>query len=305
LWYVPFEALEVEVRGRFLPLIAHTRVRYAPTASLAVSDGRGPVPVAKTAVVLGRLYPRDDDTVAEAAFADFSRAVPGSMAVKGPLLPAPSSLYASLIDRLVVLDDIVQPDSNPYSWSPIQIDRGKPGSALADWLTLPWGGPTIVVLPGFHTAAENALKKVDRTAPGAEMFLSICGLMGSGVRTILLSRWRTGGQSSFDLVREFAQELPHTSPADAWQRAVLLASTSRVNTDAEPRIKQVSDGEPPKANHPFFWAGYMLVDSGTSAPRPEAGREQPVLKLKVPEAEQRKTEEIKADQPKAEKTDTR
>ena len=27
--------------------------------------------------------------------------------------------------------------------------------------------------------------------------------MSTGVRTILISRWRPGGQSSFDLVREF------------------------------------------------------------------------------------------------------
>ena len=64
--------------------------------------------------------------------------------------------------------------------------------------------------------------------------------MASGARTVLLSRWRTGGQSSYDLVREFAQELPHTSPADAWQRAVLLAADTRLNLEAEPRVKKAA-----------------------------------------------------------------
>ena len=59
--------------------------------------------------------------------------------------------------------------------------------------------------------------------------------MSTGVRTILISRWRPAGQSSFDLVREFAQEVPHTSAAEAWQRAVQIMcenrSTWRPNRD--------------------------------------------------------------------------
>ena len=77
---------------------------------------------------------------------------------------------------------------------------------------MPWGGPEQILLPGFHTAAESSLR---RTGSGNELFLATCGLMANGARTVLLSTWRTGGQSSFDLVREFAQELPHTSAADA------------------------------------------------------------------------------------------
>ncbi len=87
--------------------------------------------------------------------------------------------------------------------------------------------------------------------------------MSTGVRTILISRWRTGGQSSFDLVREFAQELPHSPPADCWQRAVELLIEQPLELDGEPRVKRGNTGaEPPLADHPFFWAGYMLVDSG-------------------------------------------
>jgi CHAT domain-containing protein len=85
--------------------------------------------------------------------------------------------------------------------------------------------------------------------------------MTTGTRTILISRWRSGGQSSLDLVREFTQELPHTTPADAWQRAVQVVSGSPLMTDAEPRVKK-SDAAL-QASHPFFWAGYMLVDAGS------------------------------------------
>ena len=49
------------------------------------------------------------------------------------------------------------------------------------------------MLPGFHTAAEDALKRMNRVLPGNDMFLAVCGLMANGSRTLLLSRWRTGG----------------------------------------------------------------------------------------------------------------
>src|SRR4029079_12021363 len=114
---------------------------------------------------------------------------------------------------LVVLDDIEPADAGPYEWSPGQIDRGKPGSALSAWFPLPFGGPEQVILPGFHSSAENAFKKKGST--GNELFLSSLGLMATGARTVLISRWRTGGQMSFDLVREFMQETPNMAPADA------------------------------------------------------------------------------------------
>ena len=167
----------------------------------------GPNPAGNTAVVLGKLYPRDDDAVAQTAFDQLAAVVPGAVALQPPP-PAPSSIYSTLFQRLVVLDDIPFSEQDPYGWAPAPIDRSKAGASLADWLLLPWGGPDVVVLPGFHTAAEDALKRVHKGLPGNDVFLAVCGLMANGARTVLLSRWRTGGQTSFDLVREFAQEFP-------------------------------------------------------------------------------------------------
>jgi len=282
-WYVPFESLLVDVGGQVRPLIARFRVRYAPTVSLAIPDGRERSPTAQTAVVVGRLYPRDDDAVAQAAFDDLARAVPRSVALSRPPLAGPSALYASLMDALIVLDDINLENEGPYTWAPVPIERGKPGNTLSDWLALPWQGPDVVILPGFHTAAENSLKQVSPAAPGAEVFLTVCGLMSSGARTLLISRWRSGGQTSFDIVREFAQELPHTTPADAWQRAVLVVADSRLNLEAEPRVKRAATADPPKATHPFFWAGYMLIDSGVRPEKQEPEPEQPVIELQAPQ----------------------
>lgn len=289
MWYVPFESLLVDMDGQLRPLIARFRIRYAPTLSLAVPHGRGLNPAAETAVVLGRLFPRDGDSVAQAAFDDLARVVPRSVALPKSPLPAPSALYASLIDHLIVLDDVQLEVPDPYGWAPIPIDRGKPGNTLSDWLALPWRGPAVVILPGYHTAAERALKGVRPAAAGNEMFLAVCGLMSSGARTLLISRWRSAGQTSFDFVREFTQELPHTAPADAFQRAVLVVADSRLNLDAEPRIKQASVAEPPKATHPFFWSPYMLVDSGVPPEKEEVEPEPPAVKF-APKLEEPKAE---------------
>jgi hypothetical protein len=278
LWYVPFEALQVKADGKLQPLIGRFRIRYAPTVALAVPTGRGRNPAGNTAVVIGKLSPRADDAMGRAAFDQLAGALPGTVAIGAPL-PAPSAVYAATFQRLIVLDDLLAIEEGPFAWSPVPLDRGKPGSALGDWMSLPWGGPDEVLLPGFHTAAEDGLKSVPRVAPGGEVFLSVCGLMSSGCQTLLLSRWRTGGQTSCDLVREFAQELPHTSPAEAWRRSVFLAAGSRLNLEAEPRVKRTTEGDVPRANHPFFWSGYLLIDSGSvpakAAPAPGA----PVVQL--------------------------
>lgn len=259
LWYLPFDALTVGKGDEAKLLISRARVRYAPTAGLAVPYTAAHKPRPRVGVVLGKMHPQDDDSVTVAAFEELGPAVSGAVALPRSL-PAPSSLYRMVLDGLIVLDDI-EPTSGAYDWSPAQLDRGKPGGSLGSWFALPWGGPEQIILPGFHTGAESGLRKSQ--AAGEDLFLSLCGLMSSGARTILLSRWRTGGQSSVELVREFAQELSHTAPAEAWQRSVQVAADTPIEPEHEPRVaKNSAGGEAPKAGHPFFWAGYMLVDSG-------------------------------------------
>jgi tetratricopeptide (TPR) repeat protein len=284
LWYVPFEALQVNVGGKQRPLIAQARIRYAPTVSLASTKlGHGRRATGNTAVVCGKLFPRDDYGVSQAAFEQLAKVLPGAAMLKSPL-PAPSSVYSSLFHRLVVFDDINVAGLGPYDWAPVTLEKNKPGNSLNDWLGLPWGGPDEVILPGYHTAAEDAtLKGMNRLMPGHEIFLSICGLMASGSRTILLSRWRTGGQTSYDIVREFTQELPHIAPSEAWQRAVFLTAGSQLNLAAEPRVASKRGSNPeeaPKANHPFFWAGYMLVDPGVAPAKDGGPGDAPVIKVK-------------------------
>ena len=56
-----------------------------------------------------------------------------------------------------------------------------------------------------------------------------------------------------------------------------------MNLEAEPRVKRATAEEAPKASHPFFWAGYMLVDCGTSPEKKEPKPDKPVIKIKKPD----------------------
>lgn len=254
IWYVPFEALQAGGR----PLISKIQIRYVPTISLVGRDVLGSKPKARTAVITGKMFPGQDAQITAGACDRIRQVLPGTGRF-ADRLPAPSSYVAAACDRMIVLSDLDQRSGGPYALAPMQLDRGKAGGDLESWMALPWHGPSQVVLPGFHTSAEAALK---RGGTGNELFLTACGLMASGTRSMLLSRWPVGGQSTFDLIREYVQELPFVPAAEAWQRSVRLAHNNLVDPELEPRLNAAGLNEDFKADHPFFWASYMLIDTG-------------------------------------------
>ncbi|HEX3871500.1 MAG TPA: CHAT domain-containing protein, partial [Pirellulales bacterium] len=267
LWYVPFEALEVTDGQGTAPLLSKLRMRYAPMVSLGMNDTRPHREGGNTAVVLGRLYPQDDPEATKVAYEEMEHSLVNPTAVHGHMY-APSGLLASLADRLIVLADTVPVENNFLEWSPIPLDHNAPGSTLAAWMPLPWASPEVVILPGYHSAAENSLKK---TATGNDLFMAITGLMATGARTVLISRWRPGGQSSYELIREFAQELPHASAADAWRRSVFLSWEREINPTLEPRLIPTGLNVPPKGDHPFFWSAFLLADTGAPPKMDDSG----------------------------------
>ncbi|HYO24056.1 MAG TPA: CHAT domain-containing protein, partial [Lacipirellulaceae bacterium] len=172
---------------------------------------------------------------------------------------------ASLLDALVVLRDVDANGPDPFAWSPLPIDRAEEVGALDQWLAIGGDGPQRVILPAMHTLAERGGKPPRRRGvvlPGSELFFASCSLMSAGAETVLLSRWRVGGQSTLDVVREFIQELPHTAAAEAWQRSVALLREAPIDPANELRVKPGKEPVELTAAHPFFWAGYLVVDSG-------------------------------------------
>jgi hypothetical protein len=213
-------------------------------------------------VVAGKLFPNQDPQTTAQAAHEIGAALPGTQRLTAAP-GAPTSLFAVNCDRLIVLSELDLAGRTPYGWSPMQLDQGKRGSDLESWLSLPWQGPAQIVLPGFHSAAETGLKG---GANGSDIFLPVCGLMASGASSILISRWPVGGQSTFDLVREYAQELPYTRASEAWRRSVLLGARNPIDPALEPRIRAQGLTDEIRGTHPFFWASYLLIDSGIQPP---------------------------------------
>ena len=82
--------------------------------------------------------------------------------------------------------------------------------------------------------------------------------MASGSRTVVLSRWRTGGQSTYVMMGEFLEKAKIQGAEQAWRNAVNTVRAGESAAGAEPRIRD--EGQPTKTSHPFFWSGYMMVD---------------------------------------------
>jgi len=267
LWYVPFEAMSVPSGDQLRPLLtagdAPLTVRYAPTAALGVPNQPSWRSVnAETLVLCGKLTPRDSVDVALEAVSRFGHSGVRNLYTlnadeRNATLPASASAFASKVQQLVVLDTI--PLAAPLGWSPFTARDRTP---LASWLSLPWGGPRLVVLPAFHTAAESAFRG-QGVQNGDDLFHSAMLLQACGARTVLISRWSTGGRVSYDLVEQFLLQLAERSATEAWRQAILEVGSNPINLEEEPRVRaEPNMEEPPIANHPFFWGALMLIDRG-------------------------------------------
>jgi hypothetical protein len=267
LWYLPFDTLIPDAGNPEATLADAVPIRYGPTAALAVSRSQPLRRPRHAGIVANEIRLGGDNAESAVMLTDLEKAVIGPLRIPTPL-PQPAALVAPLLDSLVVLDDVESDRMGSTGWLPLPRERGAADIESA----LTTGGPEVVVVTGFATAAEQGLKAPRRGSarnvrPGSEVFQTLCGMMASGARTILLSRWRTGGRTNLELVREFVQELPHLPPTEAWQRACLLARETPLDPKNEPRLKGLeASGELPTAEHPFFWAGYVLVDT---TPRPD------------------------------------
>ncbi|MDR2641654.1 MAG: CHAT domain-containing protein [Planctomycetaceae bacterium] len=280
LWYVPFESLTVQVGNELRPLISASNepitVRYAPMASLGIpKKAAARSKVDETLVIHGDLMGKNDSVAALDAIDNYTKngaiknmVLMPSKGNKLPDLPGTASAFATQVKQLVVLDDIPTANFKLLEWSPFTSDKNRSKHPVASWLTLPWGGPQLVVLPAFHTPAENALKppsssKTPLLLPnGNDIFMTAMILEACGAKTILISRWRPGGRSTYDLVGEFMKAYPDMPASNAWRQAVLNVGIKQIEVEQEPRIKITSKDEKPLATHPFFWSPFILIDRG-------------------------------------------
>ena len=95
------------------------------------------------------------------------------------------------------------------------------------------------------------------------IFLTTVGLLASGSRTVALSRWRVGGESTYKLMGEFLKKSRDLPADQAWQASVTVIRAGQSAPDKEPRARDFD--APIDTSHPFFWAGYLLVDISSAS----------------------------------------
>ncbi len=252
LWYVPFELLPLGEN----PLIATHMVRYSPTVSLVLGDGRNQRPITRTSVVDGPFALEDDEKLRAELLKGFTDQI--NTAEVLPLeFPGTGAQLGPVSNQLIVFQDMAGTHAATYEWS---VTPGRVGSSLNDWMKIPWSNCDIVCLPGYRTGVESGLKQ---HAGGNEIFLATVGMLASGSRTVALSRWRVGGESTYKLMGEFLEKSRDLPVDQAWQVAINTIRAGQSAADKEPRARDFD--APIDTSHPFFWSGYMLIDISSAA----------------------------------------
>ena len=125
LWYVPFEALQIQKGDEKIALIDKVRIRYAPTISLAVPDKTPRKRDARTAVVTGEIFPKSDENASQEVVDAAARSRSERVCVARSSRILHRLLLAKTVDRLVVLSDLDNDTKGPYDWAPLAVEKGK------------------------------------------------------------------------------------------------------------------------------------------------------------------------------------
>jgi CHAT domain-containing protein len=108
---------------------------------------------------------------------------------------------------------------------------------------------------------------------GNELFQLSCHALAGGAQTLLISRWNVGDTSTFQASIEFSRATDELSAIDAWLETTDKIKQLPVDVSEASRIHAPNEeGGDRKSDHPFFWSGYLLVDTGW---RPDDGAEAP------------------------------
>ncbi len=252
LWYVPFELLPLGEN----PLIATHQVRYSPTVSLVLGDGRNNRPVTRTSVVDGPFALDDDEALRAELLKGFTDRI-NTAEVLPVQFPGTGAQLGPISNQMVVFQDLVGTQSASFDWSVVP---GRTDSSLKQWMRIPWSGCDVVCLPGFRTGAEAGLKQ---HGGGNEIFLAAVGMLASGSRTVALSRWRVGGESTYKLMGDFLEKSRDVQADQAWQIAINTLRSGKSDPEKEPRARDFN--APIDTSHPFFWSGYLLIDISSAA----------------------------------------
>ena len=259
LWYLPFELLSLDETGSELVGDRMT-VRYAATPGLALKPVANP-PTNRAIGFASSLFFAPRDPEINQAIADSIVDVLSDPVRIPESTDAPSALLGSKVGHLVVAAPNNLTAAKPFATVISSHDKKSPAGSLDAWMRFPAKVPGSVVLAGFRSSVD-----VGQMGTGDELFTTLCALNVAGVRSVMISRWAVGGESTAIVLRELLQELPFAGIDQSWKRARLMLGRSELDPTAEPLLTQSDhDTENLTGSEPLFWSGYMV----SSLPKPE------------------------------------
>lgn len=258
-WYLPFETLALEPLETSELMLDKVAIRYAPSLGLAFGQ-QAPRRINRIGFFPGLIDAKDDSEKAEQYREEFVATWPRVMEVESS--PYPTSVTGPLLDGMVVWNSI---SSNVWP----SMAGAKPRKNelyktldLDAWPYLPNHGPDLLMISGGNTAITSGLRS--RVGDnGQELSFYTTLLLASGCKSMVLPRWRTAGDLPYQFQILLAKELQKTQPtANAFRQAIQEVRKETLDPENQPRLRLSKTDTDLVADHPFLWAGYMVVDSG-------------------------------------------
>lgn len=255
LWYLPFELLPISARAGASRWIEDRAVTYVPTLG-SVHTAFNEIPTVKNSVgIVGNPFATNKDAnraIAEALLAQVSKS---SGLFLDEKLAVPSPVWLGICTDQLWLAARIDPAVNVWETIMLAFGRGKQAN-LGSWLSSPKASPAAVVMPGLTTAAASGT-----LGNGNELFLPACGMLLSGTRSAMLSRWPVGGKSTAAMLERYLEDSQSESASTALRRAVLSLWTEDFLIADEPSL--LPAGKEAAAlcsgQHPLLWSSYMSV----------------------------------------------
>jgi hypothetical protein len=296
LWYLPFEILMLGEEGSEKMVADRVNVRYSPTASLAFGGQRPITEPANLIVATDKLSPKTELELTTDQYNEILDPLPESIQI--PRVDQSTNLIGSQIDQLLAWSYVKSVKNAPLQTKLIanEIQKTDDGSLNA-WMALPWGAPQHVILPGYQSSGITLKGRV----VGSDLFLMTTGLMASGSRTILISRWNSAGKTSFLLSGHYASNLKKEGLHKALAAGRDKVKSTEIDFANEPRLRSKSSDTPVKGEHPYFWASHMLLGiPDESEPRIKTGKSKKKVRssLLSPKPPEKKMEDEKTDEKK-------
>jgi tetratricopeptide (TPR) repeat protein len=260
-WYFPFEAIPLVIEGQSDHLSNKLELRYSPTLFLAYDGQRTQRELKHKAVVLGKPHSKAEAALSQTAFMELAIKLPKTIKIESLTKSIRPEFLGTQLDQISVWGELETGRGSVLEKPPI--DLGSSAAPLRNWMLLPHRSPDELLFPAFQSDAGTGLRGKQR---GADMFLFSLGVFGTGTRSMLLSRWRTGGTNNLAFSKLYLEKLESMSSAKALRESVNACRQLELNYATEPQLRAKSNDPVLKADHPYFWAGYLRMEIPLARP---------------------------------------